>query len=124
MTTDISTSSVPCLFVSDLYMGPAPSSPFREHECATNALGANPGTSRRIIAGLGEVVWVIRGGESVVTICVNVTCDIYLRPFFAWHADAHRDAGIGFMTPAMAHFGYGAEIALHVIVPTGARATP
>ena len=29
----------------------------------------------------------------------------HLRAFFGWYNDEHRHSGIGFMTPAMVHFG-------------------
>jgi len=35
---------------------------------------------------------------------------IHLRRFFAWYNDEHRHSGIGFMTPAMVHFGRSSAI--------------
>ena len=35
---------------------------------------------------------------------------IHLRHFFAWYNDEHRHSGIGFMTPAMVHFGRSSAI--------------
>jgi putative transposase len=35
---------------------------------------------------------------------------VHLREFFAWYNDEHRHSGIGFMTPAMVHFGHSPAI--------------
>ena len=34
----------------------------------------------------------------------------HLRAFFGWYNDEHRHSGIGFMTPAMVHFGHSPVI--------------
>jgi putative transposase len=38
---------------------------------------------------------------------------IHLREFFTWYNEAHRHSGIGFMTPAMVHFGRSHAIDAH-----------
>ena len=35
---------------------------------------------------------------------------VHLREFFGWYNDEHRHSGIGFMTPAMVHFGRSTAI--------------
>ena len=38
---------------------------------------------------------------------------LHLREFFAWYNEQHRHSGIGFMTPAMVHFGRSRAIDEH-----------
>ena len=46
----------------------------------------------------------------------------HLRAFFGWYNDEHRHSGIGFMTPAMVHFGQAPAIDSHATASAPAYA--